>query len=123
MCIRDSPRTTRDVLVSVIVPKNAKGVVYLSQRNQSTDFPVLTCCLLYTSLEQTAMSMDGISHIGVFPQDIIISAGKTKTALAYACLLYTSYTKTTETKTVETKTTELKAAEVNAARNMSRIGG
>ena len=44
------PRTTRDVLVSVIVPKNAKGVVYLSQRNQSTDFPVLTCdCLLYTS--------------------------------------------------------------------------
>ena len=34
------PRTTRDVLVSVIVPKNAKGVVYLSQRNQSTDFPV-----------------------------------------------------------------------------------
>lgn len=33
------PRTTRDVLVSVIVPKNAKGVVYLSQRNQSTDFP------------------------------------------------------------------------------------
>jgi len=29
------------------------------------------------------MSMDGISHIGVFPQDIIISAGKTKTALAY----------------------------------------
>ena len=35
-------------------------------------------------LEQTAMSMDGISHIGVFPQDIIISAGKTKTALAYA---------------------------------------
>ncbi len=35
-------------------------------------------------LEQTAMSMDSISHIGVFPQDIIISAGKTKTALAYA---------------------------------------
>ena len=40
-----SPRTTRDVLVSVIVPKNAKGVVYLSQRNQSTDFPVLTCAV------------------------------------------------------------------------------
>ncbi len=36
-------------------------------------------------LEQTAMSMDdSISHIGVFPQDIIISAGKAKTALAYA---------------------------------------
>ena len=39
------PRTTRDVLVSVIVPKNAKGVVSLSQRNQSTDFPVLTCAV------------------------------------------------------------------------------
>lgn len=39
------PRTTRDVLVSVIVPKNAKSVVYLSQRNQSTDFPVLTCAV------------------------------------------------------------------------------
>lgn len=39
------PRTTRDVLVSVIVPKNAKGVVYLSRRNQSTDFPVLTCAV------------------------------------------------------------------------------
>lgn len=39
------PRTTRDVLVSVIVPKNAKAVVYLSQRNQSTDFPVLTCAV------------------------------------------------------------------------------
>ena len=39
------PRTTRDVLLSVIVPKNAKGVVYLSQRNQSTDFPVLTCAV------------------------------------------------------------------------------
>ena len=34
-------------------------------------------------LEQTAMSMDGISHIGVFPQDIIISAGKAKPALVY----------------------------------------
>lgn len=39
------PRTTRDILVEVIVPKNAKSVVYLSQRNQSTDFPVLTCAV------------------------------------------------------------------------------
>lgn len=37
------PRKTRDILVSVIVPKKVKAVVYLSQRNQSTDFPVLTC--------------------------------------------------------------------------------
>ena len=37
------PRTTRDILISVILPKNTESVVYLSQRNQSTDFPVLTC--------------------------------------------------------------------------------
>ena len=35
------PRTVRDILVSVIVPKETEKVVYLSQRNQSTDFPVL----------------------------------------------------------------------------------
>ena len=39
------PRTTRDILVEVIVPKNTESVVYLSQRNQSTDFPVLTCAV------------------------------------------------------------------------------
>lgn len=37
------PRTTRDLLVRVIVPKKMKHIVYLSQRNISTDFPVLTC--------------------------------------------------------------------------------
>ena len=39
------PRTTRDILVEVIVPKKTESVVYLSQRNQSTDFPVLTCAV------------------------------------------------------------------------------
>ena len=39
------PRTTRDVLVSVIVPKKCKGRSILKQRNQSTDFPVLTCAV------------------------------------------------------------------------------
>ena len=34
-------------------------------------------------LEQTSVGIDDISHIGVFPQDIIISAGKAKTALAH----------------------------------------
>lgn len=41
----DMPRTTRDILVRVIVPKTEKRVVYLSQRNVSTDFPVLTVAL------------------------------------------------------------------------------
>lgn len=39
------PRTTRDILTEVIVPKAARRVVYLSQRNISTDFPVLTVAL------------------------------------------------------------------------------
>lgn len=39
------PRTTRDLLVRVIVPKTPMKVVYLSQRNSSTDFPVLTCAV------------------------------------------------------------------------------
>ena len=39
------PRKTRDILVAVIVPKDVEGIVYLSQRNQSTDFPVLTCAV------------------------------------------------------------------------------
>ena len=39
------PRTVRDILVSVIVPKETEKVVYLSQRNQSKDFPVLTCAV------------------------------------------------------------------------------
>lgn len=42
------PRETRDILVSVIVPKTVGRTVYLSQRNVSTDFPVLTCAVSET---------------------------------------------------------------------------
>ena len=35
----------RDILVRLIVPKAARRTVYLSQRNISTDFPVLTCAV------------------------------------------------------------------------------
>lgn len=42
------PRETKDLLVSVIVPKRAQQTVYLSQRNISTDFPVLTCAVCKT---------------------------------------------------------------------------
>lgn len=34
-------------------------------------------------IEQLAMDTDNISHIGVFPQDIVISASKAKSVLAY----------------------------------------
>lgn len=39
------PRNTRDILVRVLVPKRVGKTVYLSMRNTSTDFPVLTCAL------------------------------------------------------------------------------
>ncbi len=39
------PRTTRDVLVRVILPKEKRRVVYLSQRNTATDFPTLACAI------------------------------------------------------------------------------
>lgn len=35
----------RDILTHVIIPKGERRVVYLSQRNTATDFPVLTCAL------------------------------------------------------------------------------
>ena len=34
-------RQNRDVLLRILVPKDTQSVVYLSQRNSSTDFPVL----------------------------------------------------------------------------------
>lgn len=39
------PRGTRDILTHVIVPKKPMRVCYLSQRNTSTDFPVLACAV------------------------------------------------------------------------------
>ncbi|MBQ7777884.1 MAG: FAD binding domain-containing protein [Oscillibacter sp.] len=42
------PREIRDILVAVIVPKDVKRAAYQSQRNASTDFPVLTCAVCET---------------------------------------------------------------------------
>jgi CO/xanthine dehydrogenase FAD-binding subunit len=39
----------RDILVRVILPKTPQRIVYLSQRNTQTDFPVLTCCVSQSS--------------------------------------------------------------------------
>ena len=55
------PRKVRDILVAVIVPKQTQHIVYLSQRNQSTDFPVLTCAV--------AQRADGyVAVIGAAPR-------------------------------------------------------
>lgn len=39
------PRTQKDVLVHIIIPKNKMKVVYLSQRNSKTDFPTVACAV------------------------------------------------------------------------------
>lgn len=39
------PRSTRDILTEIIVPKKAMRVAYLSQRNTATDFPVVACAV------------------------------------------------------------------------------
>ena len=39
------PRVTRDILTHVTLPKASQRAVYLSQRNISTDFPVLAVAL------------------------------------------------------------------------------
>lgn len=47
MALKDfaaAPRQ-KDILTHIIIPKAPRRVVYLSQRNVSTDFPVLTCAL------------------------------------------------------------------------------
>ena len=45
------PRSDRDLLIRVIIPKTPCRTVYLSQRNSATDFPVLTCSLSRTERE------------------------------------------------------------------------
>ncbi|MCR5786020.1 MAG: FAD binding domain-containing protein [Eubacterium sp.] len=42
---KNLPRSYKDVLTEVIVPKNTEKTVYMSQRNTRTDFPVVTCAL------------------------------------------------------------------------------
>lgn len=39
------PRTTRDILTEIIIPKDNVKVSYYSQRNSATDFPTLTCAV------------------------------------------------------------------------------
>lgn len=39
------PRTVRDILTEIIIPKKKMQVSYISQRNTQTDFPVLACAV------------------------------------------------------------------------------
>ncbi len=39
------PKSNRDILLEIKIPKNIDKAVYMSQRNISTDFPTLTCAV------------------------------------------------------------------------------
>lgn len=73
------PYEEKDLLVRVIVPKTPRRVVYLSQRNISTDFPVLTCAVSRVGEETTFV-------IGARPAKAVcvrgIPAGEPETAAA-----------------------------------------
>ena len=68
------PRTTRDVLVSVIVPQNAKGVVYLSQRNQSTDFPAVSYTHLAVYKRQPLLYRNARAAFEQIDENVIYAA-------------------------------------------------
>ena len=83
----DFPRKTRDILVRVIVPKTERKTVYLSMRNTSTDFPVLTCaisgqkdhysCVIGARPMKAALYDDeeGILAAGITPESAAAFAG------------------------------------------------
>ena len=50
-----SMKMDNDILLRVIVKKRACQIAYMAVRNQSTDFPVLTCCV--SKLERIALQL------------------------------------------------------------------
>ena len=77
------PRTFRDILVEVIVPKREMKVVYLSQRNTATDFPVVACALscidgVYTCAigARPAMAVALTDETGILSQGITEESAK-----------------------------------------------
>lgn len=58
----------RDILVRIIIKKTPLKVVYLSQRNSKTDFPVLACCI--------RLSENGVRAVYGRPSGEGISTGR-----------------------------------------------
>ena len=74
----------RDILTHVVVPKKQTKVVYLSQRNTATDFPVLACAVSKT---------DGLyrAAIGARPMRAVpVQAKESMTPSAFADYVQTS---------------------------------
>ena len=64
---------TKDILTKVIIKKVPTNVVYLSQRNISTDFPVLTCavsCIGARPLHAVAFNGDSYFETGITEESI-----------------------------------------------------
>lgn len=73
------PRGVRDILVEVIVPKQDMKVVYLSQRNTATDFPVVACALSCIDTKYTcAIGARPAKAIAFTDEEGILSQGVTE---------------------------------------------
>ena len=72
---------TKDILTKVIIKKAPTNVVYLSQRNISTDFPVLTCAVSYIDQHYTCIIGARPLHAVAFNGDSYFETGITEESI------------------------------------------
>ena len=72
------PRTERDILTCVTVPKTERSMCYLSQRNTKTDIPVLTCAVVRRAGETFAVVGARPRCAAVYGDEGILAGGVTE---------------------------------------------
>ena len=72
---------TKDILTKVIIKKVPTNVVYLSQRNISTDFPVLTCAVSCIDQHYTCIIGARPLHAVAFNGDSYFETGITEESI------------------------------------------
>ena len=72
---------TKDILTKVIIKKAPTNVVYLSQRNISTDFPVLTCAVSNINQHYTCIIGARPLHAVAFNGDSYFETGITEESI------------------------------------------
>jgi CO/xanthine dehydrogenase FAD-binding subunit len=72
------PRTQRDILVRIIIPKVRRSICYLSQRNTKTDIPVLTCAVVHREGETFAVVGACPRPAAIYPDGGVLAEGITE---------------------------------------------
>ena len=72
------PRTQRDILVRIIIPKVRRSICYLSQRNTKTDIPVLTCAVVRREGETFAVVGACPRPAAIYPDGGVLAEGITE---------------------------------------------